>query len=486
MAESGTGPTGPGPSIDPRLDTPLSIDEKQRREQEQQRALFLSRLSALMQQWERERNLPSTVNPQQDPASAGIASYDEERRKWERELDVIMQQWERSWNMPWTVKPKYGPAVAGLYWTKINAERFPAGQILSVVNLTFLSGVDVSDTSSAPGQLWEASLQYIASIPGCTYLKSASQEQEAVAVILWENCLSWKSFQQSTGFVRMAPILTQKMMNRSLRLPATVILGTKKYLQCIETTFEADLDSNARSRFEHQFLSIIEPYVTKHSLLASGWFENNASMYVKQKQDTRDCTHCTHIALFEFDDRGDHYTELSELATRLSQVSVLPHTAMKSSLSSALTYMDNPRPPSIISELTSSAQFSTLAGILQFPIRRHFSEEASTGLEWEKLPGVDCIPRPPFPLSQGSLYAFEGNLPLSSFGMLRCCAGPPLEPLMVDVAWLTTRSTLDRAKRRVSKMLNHQVRQLPGYVGGFWVCLSDSVHGFGVFTGIWQ
>ncbi|KAJ2978442.1 hypothetical protein NQ176_g3812 [Zarea fungicola] len=278
MAESGTGPTGPGPSIDPRLDTPLSIDEKQRREQEQQRALFLSRLSALMQQWERERNLPSTVNPQQDPASAGIASYDEERRKWERELDVIMQQWERSWNMPWTVKPKYGPAVAGLYWTKINAERFPAGQILSVVNLTFLSGVDVSDTSSAPGQLWEASLQYIASIPGCTYLKSASQEQEAVAVILWENCLSWKSFQQSTGFVRMAPILTQKMMNRSLRLPATVILGTKKYLQCIETTFEADLDSNARSRFEHQFLSIIEPYVTKHSLLASGWFENNASM----------------------------------------------------------------------------------------------------------------------------------------------------------------------------------------------------------------
>lgn len=448
---------------------PLSADEKRRREQEQQRVLFLNRRSGLMQQWEQERNLAAT---------------EEQRREWERELDVIMQQWEQSWNMPWTVQPRYGPAVAGVYWAKINAEQFPAGQVLSVVNFELLPGVDVSDTSSAPGQLWEASLQYIASIPGCTDLKSASQDQDAVAVILWENSPSWKSFQQSTGLTRMAPLLAHEMVNRSLMLPSAFVLGAKKYLRCLETTFEGDLDSDARFRFEKQFLSMMKPHGAKYSLLVTVWFEHNASVYIKQEQDTRECTHSTHIALLELDDKGDDCTDLTELATRLSQASILPDTRIKSSLSAALTYMDNPGPPAMISSPTFPGQFSTLAGTLQFPASRHFSDEASSiqGLELEKLPGVDCTPCRLFLLSQGNLYRL--TYPLSSFGMLRYLAGPPLEPTMVDVAWLTTRSTLDRVKRRVSKMLNHRVRQLAGYMGGFWVCQSDSVHGFGVFTSI--
>lgn len=63
-------------------------------------------------------------------------------------------------------------------------------------------------------------------------------------------------------------------------------------------------------------------------------------------------------------------------------------------------------------------------------------------------------------------------------------AGPPLELYMVDVAWLITRSTLDKVKHRVSNMMNHRIRQLPSYLGGFWVCSSESMHGFGVFNGI--
>lgn len=65
----------------------------------------------------------------------------------------------------------------------------------------------------------------------------------------------------------MVPLFAQRMTNRSVRLSgaAPVVLRTWKYLEPLETIFDADLDSNARSGIESQFLSIMEPFVADSS-----------------------------------------------------------------------------------------------------------------------------------------------------------------------------------------------------------------------------
>lgn len=405
-------------------------------------------------------------------------------------LAALGQTCEQPPTPPWLIRLGYGPALAGVYWQAMTAENCPGGHVLSLLDFTFLAGVDVSDLSTAAGTLFEASIENVRAIPGCVDLKVASQERQVCVLILWEGALSWKSFHESIGFVRMARLVARDIINRSvmvLGVPGFLSRKTKS-LWCIETTFEVDLDSDTRLRFESQVSAIVNHlWGGTWEAFTSGWIEHNVSgsIYATEESNAQMWAQCTHIMIYESDGDGSHDQKVSGLVERISRIPMLPDINKKCILRPTMAYHDIPKPPLPESEPMTRPQARTLAGALQSPIRRGALNVKLGDLEAGHAPSYSCLPIGPRPVVQGCLYRPSFPLRFIPFGMVWSRGDVPVEPYMVDVAWLTVRSSLDRIKRRVAKMLDHRVRRLPGYHSGFWVRIVDSAHGFGVFTGIY-
>lgn len=386
--------------------------------------------------------------------------------------------------------PQYRPALNNVRWNKITAENCPDRRVLSVLDLDLSEDVDVSDSAIAPGKLFTASMEYVATIPGCVDMKWARKKQNVCVLILWDSPLSWRSFQGSVGFTRMAPLVTQNIANRSIMLPQVHGSAPNKaaiFLWRMEITFQADLDSNAGSQFESQVSAIMGGVGTGACReFASGWIEHTVpfSRLPIAEETIPARTECTYLILLESAEDEDVERHISELRERLGQVPVSPDVKKTFSISPRMTYQDNHEPTSLAPASVPS-QVDTLAGALQHGIRRSALNE-KTEVVTAHLTEYKCYPTDPCTVSQAQLY-MRSSAYYTALWPLGVGPQPNRglpEPYVVDIAWLKTRSSLDRIKRRVAKMLNYRIRQLVGYQSGFWVRVADSAHEFGVCTGI--
>ncbi|ATY62561.1 antibiotic biosynthesis monooxygenase domain-containing [Cordyceps militaris] len=370
------------------------------------------------------------------------------------------------------------------------AENCPDGRVLSVLNLELSEGVDVSDGATAPGKLFKASMEYVGTIPGCFDVKWARERRNVCVLILWDNPLSWRSFQESVGFTRLAPLVTHNIANRSMMLPrvqGSVPKKAERFLGRMEITLQADLDSNARLQFECQVSAIMGDVGTGACReLASGWIEHNApvSRLIVDQENIPARTECIYLILYESAEDDDIERNSPELRERLGQVPVSTNVKKKFSISPRMIYQDNHEPPSL-EPAPLQPQVGTLAGALQRGIRRSALNE-NMDVATAHLTEYKCYPTDPMAVSQAQLY-MRHNAHYTALWRLGPRPNPGRvlpEPYVVDIAWLKARSSLDKIKQRIGKMLDYKIRQLVGYHSGFWVRVADSAHEFGVCT-VW-
>lgn len=403
---------------------------------------------------------------------------------------LLLQQWSPGGIQ---IQHRYGPAIDGVYWQRSSANSLPATPVMSIVELVVQSTASISDWSSAPGKLWEMTLQYLWSIPGCSDIKWGFEKENptaAVVLIMWETGMTWKSFQESLGFVPITPLLANKMRSRCIKLSKTARLASQGQiiLHRFESTFDTDLDTASRQHFETECTTAtaalgLSTYLSRNC----GWIEHeaSASVYATADVNAKVRTQCTHIALLEFDKADTEALRTTKLATKLAQIAASPTKKPNVTLKIAETQPDDQSVAAKRSVAPMSvANLTTLADALRCNINRNFTEAVAHNTMSSVYKGVRCTPHVPFSHTQGNLDVISRNPPRPLFGMQEHgLAGPRYSPHIVDVAWITMRSTLRKTQRKVAKMLNYRVHKLPGYRSGFWARCIDNDNMFGVFTG---
>lgn len=399
---------------------------------------------------------------------------------------------------PPTVVHEYGPALDGVYWQGSSADTLATTPVLSVIELVFQAGVDLSDSSTAPGKLWQITLQYIRSIPGCSDVKWGSENGDStavVALIMWETGIGWKSFQESFGFILMVPLLVKDMRNRSIKLPATASLALQREttLQQVETTVDGDLDVETRRQFETEYAALLAKLGLTRCLSSNlGWFEHDASgsVYATPEDNARGRTQCIHATLLEFDKSDSDGYKATELAAELRQGAIVSTKIQTATLKIIETLSGDPSTAADLSITPTQGSPATLANTLEHRITRSFASTATQDPLLFTRPsihkGIRCEPKEPFSHTQGNLYVICGNWPLPAFHQEGSrSTGTSPSPYIVDVAWISMTSTLVTTQRKAAKMLNYRVQKLFGYTGGFWVRSVDAENVFGLFTGMY-
>jgi hypothetical protein len=149
-----------------------------------------------------------------------------------------------------------------------------------VIQLSLRPGTDVRDQDQAAARLWEASLDYVCSIPNCTMLYWAPlKDQPEILIILlqWEDALAWKEFEKSVGFRLMAGLLTPICFNRALQLalPSSPPL-TDYVLELVSFQFPADIPTDVRQQFTTQWEDLAASAASDNSsdvIITGGWVE---------------------------------------------------------------------------------------------------------------------------------------------------------------------------------------------------------------------
>lgn len=112
--------------------------------------------------------------------------------------------------------------------------------ILSILEFALKPGIDIDDEARPSRKLWDATLRYTSSIPGCSTIEWGSTLDEASPVALlvlihWDSTTVWRRFQWCLGFNPIIVLLGLPASNRcakpgvsgSLRLGADRRTGTK-------------------------------------------------------------------------------------------------------------------------------------------------------------------------------------------------------------------------------------------------------------------
>lgn len=137
------------------------------------------------------------------------------------------------------------PGIAGIPWAEVQVSDDGLRQtpILSIIQLNFPPEADIQGCQSA-ARFWEASLDYVDSIPNCTALYWAPLQNDPSSVIVllqWEDVFAWGRFQNSASFALVISLLTPNCVNRALRaeLPVGIDL-TNRTLEIASFEFSAN------------------------------------------------------------------------------------------------------------------------------------------------------------------------------------------------------------------------------------------------------
>lgn len=163
------------------------------------------------------------------------------------------------------------PRLANIAYDSKEANHLPTNPVLSILQFTFYSGVDVSDSSQLVSLLWLTSLKYVSTIPGFQsgywapdYSASSFNQQQVVIVLVqWESGHGWKLFQSSLGFSMMLGYI-KDISNRCVQLGLPISLHAGSVLEIVSFRFSATPSSSAETDREPGFKHIWEKTFAPH------------------------------------------------------------------------------------------------------------------------------------------------------------------------------------------------------------------------------
>lgn len=179
--------------------------------------------------------------------------------------------------------PSMKPCLRRICFDSTDWERLPATPILSILQLKFISEVNLEDTSQPVSALWRKSVEFVSTLPGFQGLYWAPVNQSAVIILIpWDSGTAWSRFQCSLGFSMLLGYL-ENVTNRCVQLALPVDLSNACFrLELVSYGFPApsDISQNVpeerQSNFKERWNSSLQPGVINDMLYACGdWIEDD-------------------------------------------------------------------------------------------------------------------------------------------------------------------------------------------------------------------
>ncbi|KAK3896620.1 hypothetical protein C8A05DRAFT_39827, partial [Staphylotrichum tortipilum] len=197
----------------------------------------------------------------------------------------------------------YGPAVDGVIWRRVRpGEETDLGPpILSILEFPLRPDVKLlDDAAAAPARgLWDATAQYVASVPGCGGLEWGTARMDGddgpagrvVCWVQWESVAAWRRFQWSMGFL---PVIGALAVDCSNRCAKVVGGGVPRFrgeghgetiVDVVTVVFDAGDVATAERRgvVEERWEAVVGSVPKDGGLRSSYavWLENNASTFAE-------------------------------------------------------------------------------------------------------------------------------------------------------------------------------------------------------------
>ncbi|OAQ58205.1 antibiotic biosynthesis monooxygenase domain-containing protein [Pochonia chlamydosporia 170] len=382
-----------------------------------------------------------------------------------------------------TGKPLFGPAIDGLLWKKGRAEDRPRTPVLSILEFKFKPGVDLSDIHGVPRKLWDNSLQYIWSIPGCASIEwglTLDDSTNVLCMIQWETAASWQMFQDSLGFSLIIGLLGANVDNRCSKLahlaaPTSTCSNQPTILEMISITFDSDMFPEHKTSFEQEWTKGIALFSNEIRLHDRAyWLEHNASMFAEPTADDIAASRCstTFVGFLECNRTGynSHATiNLCKDAEGKASTNIQRSLSRK-----AIKLIKETRKQDAGLLPLPSAPFNSLATILETNFRRQFSHDPNLRLRGLQavLASIKEVGEGTrrFPLPKGSLN-YQGELHLDNMptiGQFSHFLNSSRPPFIMDIVWLKLKSAMPRKTHDIIRELNDRISRLSGHEKTFW------------------
>jgi hypothetical protein len=121
----------------------------------------------------------------------------------------------------WTRDPSLAPAVAGMHWLRGNFDTLPPTPILSIIEMTFKTEIDIQGVSQPAGKLWKATMEYLSTpskLGALLWDPSVEKGDTFYLLLQWGISLAWQKFQKSFGIGLVGGLLAQPPCNRALKV----------------------------------------------------------------------------------------------------------------------------------------------------------------------------------------------------------------------------------------------------------------------------
>jgi hypothetical protein len=89
----------------------------------------------------------------------------------------------------WARDPSLAPAVAGMHCLRGNFDTLPPRPILSIIEMSFKTEIDIQDISQPAGKLWRATMKYLSTLPYLGALLWGPSVEKGDTFYLW---LQWE------------------------------------------------------------------------------------------------------------------------------------------------------------------------------------------------------------------------------------------------------------------------------------------------------
>ncbi|KAL9484768.1 hypothetical protein ACSS6W_003557 [Trichoderma asperelloides] len=405
-----------------------------------------------------------------------------------------------------SVIPRFGPAVDGVLWSRIHPDESPPVPILSILEFSLKSGIDILDNSKPPRKLWDSVLQYVRSISGCCAVKWGPILDDPSATLLcmihWDSAVDWRKFQYSLGFSPLIGLLKSEVSNRcaKLNLSGVLWLDGVTIVDVVSVTFDTQAISSPelRAAFEENWNTHAASMNREYEGLQHShtvWLENNASTFFDPTpaEAAAAITLTTFIAFLAWD--GEQYdNDCTERLCDSFQSSLSSSSGNEPTISRKTVQLinqfqyedhDPPRQPAIQSpSLTSILQANSPrrsgADIVNLRKLAHMALTRSIG-DARARTRLFPAPQGSF-ISQGEVY--EGNMPTTWRWQPRL--GPIHGYHFVDVAWMYLKPNALRTRGpQIYNQLNNEIGALAGFVKAFWARDVENKRKIAVLT-VWN
>lgn len=257
-----------------------------------------------------------------------------------------------------------------------NPPAFPETPILSIIQLNLHPGCGIQNGGQPATRLWNASLDYVCSIPGSTaiYWAPLKDDPETLIILLqWEDAYSWRQFQESVGFSLMRGLLTRNyLFNRSARL-ALPDISQHSDLELVTFQFKRDTSSERKQQFEEAWKDLRQSANGNSNsdvIICGEWVERdgpNPNYPNWQAQVSKSDSQAMYFLAFLFWRPGVRYSDSGSLRQKAAALTEVPDDSRSILTCSLRREMKaNPEEAQIITPIKSTSS------LLSTPIARKY------------------------------------------------------------------------------------------------------------------